>query len=371
VNDLFDEVIGQTRAVAALRAAASRPVHAYLLLGPAGTGKAAAAVSFGAALLCPTAGEHPDGHLCDTCRRSVQGLHPDVVHVEREGASIGIGAAREVIRSAFLSPVEGGRKIMLLYDFHLVRDTGPALLKTLEEPPATTVFVVLAEYLPPELVTIASRCVRVDFEPLSSAQIADALVDTGIAREQARILAEASGGRFERARLLATDPRFEARRQAWLSIPSRLDGTGATAAAIADELVGLMDESVAPLRARQNTEMQALTERNARNAEVVATGRGAKGKGRAAKAALNAGVSDLEERHRREQRRQRTDELRAGLATLASAYRDRLPTRHRAHAIEAIGCIDRTVKSLEFNPGEVLALQALLARLGRFPGIGG
>lgn len=365
MTELFEQVIGQERAVATLRAAAHRPVHAYLLVGPAGTGKAAAATSFAAALLCPTAGDHPAGEVCDSCRRVLAGLHPDVVSVEREGASIGIGAARQVIRSAHLSPVEGSRKVIVLHDFHLVRDTGPALLKTLEEPPATTVFVVLAEFLPPELVTIASRCVRVDFAPLRAGQLIEALIASGVPEDRARVLAEASGGRLERARLLATDPRFEARRQAWWSIPSRLDGTGATAARIADELIALLDESVAPLRERQRAEVEALTERNARNAEVVGSGRAAKGRARATKAALNAGVADLEERHRREQRRQRTDELRAGLATLASAYRERLTGRAVPETIEAVACVDRTVKSLEFNPGELLALQALLARLGR------
>lgn len=348
-----------------LRAAARRPVHAYLLVGPAGTGKAAAARSFAAALLCPTAGDHGTDGPCDSCRRVLAGLHPDVVSVEREGASIGIGVARDVVRSAFLSPVEGARKVIVLHDFHLVRDTGPALLKTLEEPPPSTVFVVLAEFLPPEMVTIASRCVTVGFEPLGMAQVARALMASGIDEGRAAALAESSGGRLERARLLAGDPGFEARRQAWRSIPGRLDGTGATAARLADELIALLDQSAAPLSERQEAEVVALTERNARNAEVVGSGRGAKGRGRATKAALNAGVADLQERHRREQRRQRTDELRAGLAFLASAYRERLTSGATAQAVAAIACIDRTAKTLEFNPGELLALQALLARLSR------
>jgi DNA polymerase-3 subunit delta' len=367
-DELFAGVVGQERAVAALRASVGRPVHAYLFTGPAGTGKAAAAKSFAAALLCPTGGDHAGG-LCDSCRRVLAGLHPDLVSVEREGASIGIGAAREVIRSAYISPVEGRRKVILLHDFHLVRDTGPALLKTIEEPPPSTVFVILAEYLPPELVTIASRCVRIGFDALRGEDVVAALVADGVDAVRARHLAEASGGRLERARLLAADPQFERRREAWYSVPGRLDGTGATAAAIADELVGLLDESVAPLRDRQAGEVTALTERNARNAEVVGSGRAAKGRTRATKATLNAGVSDLEDRHRREQRRQRTDELRAGLAVLAGAYRERLLAagdgpRRRA-AMDAVALVDGTVKSLEFNPNEVLALQALLSRLGR------
>lgn len=357
----FAGVVGQERATAVLRAAAARPVHAYLLVGPPGTGKRAAAVGFAAELLCP---RHPADGTCESCRRVLAGVHPDVVSVEREGAFIGIDTAREVTRLAAMSPVEGARKVVILHDFHLVRDTGPALLKTIEEPPPTTIFVILAEFLPPELVTIASRCVRVDFDPITLAVIRQALEGDGIAPDRAGHLAEASGGRLDRARLLATDPRFEARRQAWLDVPRRLDGTGATVAKLADELAGFLESSVEPIKARNAVEMEQLVERNRRAAEVIATG------GKATKArATNAGVRELDERHRRAERRQRTDELRFGLATLAIAYRERMRTapdrRRRADAMEAVAQLDKVAKDLEYNPGELLALQALLVRLGR------
>ena len=75
----------------------------------------------------------------------------------------------------------------------------------------------------------------------------------------------------------------------------------------------------------------------------------------------------LEERHRREQRRQRTDELRTGLAALAGAYRDRAVsgTLSPARAAEAVGLIDGLSADLVYNPGELLAVQALLVRLDR------
>jgi DNA polymerase-3 subunit delta' len=76
-------------------------------------------------------------------------------------------------------------------------------------------------------------------------------------------------------------------------------------------------------------------------------------------------VRDLEERQKREVRRQRTDELRTGLAILAGAYRDRLvdpATRDRA--VAAVNRIDRLGADLIHNPGELLALQALLGRIG-------
>jgi DNA polymerase-3 subunit delta' len=300
-----------------------------------------------------------------------------MVTVEREGAFISIDTAREVSRIAATSPVEGERKVVVLEDFHLVRDTGPALLKTIEEPPPATIFVILAEYIPPELVTIASRCVEVELTPLSHHQVASALESQGAERDTADRIARAAGGSLDRARLLVADEGFEARRRAWADVPARLDGTGATAAAVADELVALLESSVGPLQFRQAVEASALTEHNRRAAEVVASGpssgggraRSRTGAGTRRSPPGGAGTKELEERHRREQRRQRTDELRYGLATLAGAYRDRMASapdaRRRADAIAAIEEVDRTTRSLEYNPGELLALQALLARLGR------
>ena len=362
---LFGSVVGQKRAVEQLLRSAARPVHAYLLCGPAGTGKQGCATGFAAALLCPatSATGVPDGE-CDVCRRVLAGIHPDVVSVEREGPFITIDTAREVTRMASMSPLEADRKVVILHDFHLVRDTGPALLKTIEEPPATTVFVVLAEYVPPELATIASRCVRVDLAPVGLEEVAAALEESGVAPEVALHLAEAAGGSVERARFLAADPEFERRRASWAEVPSRVDGTGATAAVLADQLVSLLDASVGPLLARQALEIEALTERNRRAVEVVSAGPETSGRGsggrtrasgvRAARASAGAGIKELEERHRREQRRQRTDELRYGLATLAGAYRDRAAAatdrRRRVAALAAIGEVDRTARSLEFNP---------------------
>ena len=236
MGDLYAGVVGQEKAVAVLTAAAARPVHAYLFVGPPGAGKGAAARSFAAALLCPAnqAGEGPDG-TCDSCRRVLAGVHPDVIDVEREGAAISIDTAREVTRLASTSPFEATRKVLVLHDFHLVKDAGPALLKTFEEPPPSTVFVILADHVPADLITIASRCVQVDFHPLTAAEVAAVLERRGVDRARAEELAVASGGRLDRAWLLANDAGFEARRAAWREIPGRLDGTGATAAAIADE----------------------------------------------------------------------------------------------------------------------------------------
>jgi len=286
-----------------------------------------------------------------------------VVVVEREGPAITVDMAREIVRAAARSPVEGRRKILVLHDFQLVKEAGPALLKTIEEPPPSTVFIILAEHIPLELVTIASRCVRIDFSPLSPSVIAAALRAEGVEAERAEQLARSADGRLDRARLLAADPEFGLRRRTWQAIPERLDGTGATAATVADELLGLLEHSVGPLRATQEREIADLQERNARMSEV----NGKKPRGRAA---ADPGVREIEERHKREVRRQRTDELRAGLAALAGAYRDRLAGGGRgvAEAVEAVRLIQELNENLVHNPSEQLQLQALLVALGRLAG---
>ena len=341
---VFDEIVGQESAVAHLRAAVAAPVHAYLLVGPPGSGKRTAAVALAAALLCPDGG----CGACETCRRVLGGAHPDVVLVERAGPSITVDQAREVRRLAMRSPHEGARKVLLLTDFHLVREAASVLLKVLEEPPPSTVFVILAEQVSPELVTIASRCVGIDFGPLTPEQVTAALVAEGVEPGVAAEVAAASSGRLDRARLLAGDPGFAARREAWGAVPGRLDGTGAAVALVASDLAALLGEAgVATLEARQAAELAELDERVKRTGE------------------RGAGRKVLAERHKRELRRLRHDELRFGLATLAGVYRDALAAGEgddRAN-IAAVAAIQAAAESMIRNPTEALLLQSLLLRL--------
>lgn len=340
----FADVVGQDKAVAELRAAVRSPVHAYLFVGPPGSGKSAAALSFAAALLCPEGG----CGSCDVCVRVRARVHPDLVVVEREGASISVAQAREIQRLAMRSPNELARKVLVLTDFHLVREAGPTLLKVIEEPPASTVFVILADHVPPELVTIASRCVRIDFAAVGVTDLAAALVADGVDTATATAVAAAAGGRLDRARLLASDEGFGRRRAAWQGVPRRLDGTGAAVAVVAAELVQLLsDAAVTPLQARQEAEAKALGERVARTGE------------------RGAGRKELADRHKRELRRLRTDELRFGLAILSWAYRDALVggAADPAACTAAVDAVRAAAENLVRNPNEALLLQSLLLRL--------
>jgi DNA polymerase-3 subunit delta' len=235
----------------------------------------------------------------------------------------------------------------VLVDLHLVQQQAPILLKSLEEPPESTVFVVLAEHVPPELVTIASRCVRIDFGAVPVDALVSVLVAEGVERPTAEAAADAATGRVDRARLLASDPSFGARRDMWRRVPDRLDGTGAAVAVVAAELLQMVSEAaVAPLEARQRAEARALEERVERYGE--------RGSGRRL----------LEDRHRRERRRLRVDELKFGLATLEGAYRDALErSSDPAACIAAINAIEEANREVIRNPNEALLLQALLLRL--------
>ena len=340
---VFDTVTGQERAVARLRAAVGTPVHAYLFVGPPGSGKHRAATAFAAALLCPNGG---DGD-CAVCRRVLAGVHPDVATVERAGPYITVDQAREIVRLAMRTPNEEARKVLILTDFHLVQQAAPTLLKIVEEPPASTVFVILAEHVPPELETIASRCVRVEFRGLSEDELAEVLVSEGADADAAREAASAAGGRLDRARLLASDPGLAARRQAWRRAPRRLDRTGAAAGAVAAELAELTAAAaVEPLQARHKAEVEAMDERLSRYGERV-------------------NRRQLDEHHRRELRRLRMDELRFGLATLQEAYRDALveAAAPAADCLAAVDAIGEAAEALIRNPNELLLLQSLLVRL--------
>ena len=154
-------------------------------------------------------------------------------------------------------------------------------------------------------------------------------------------------------------------------MPARLDGTGATAAIVADELCGLLECQRPAPQGRHDAERAALEERNARAAGAHRRGAFGGRRGPGGQSHADRGVTELETRQRRELRRQRTDELRAGLATLAGAYRDRLGPPGRGRPVVwpplcgAVDRIDRSGRDLQYNPGELLQVQALLTRLGR------
>jgi DNA polymerase-3 subunit delta' len=134
-DSVWTAVVGQPQAIARLSRAAADPVHAYLFVGPAGSTKHEASRAFAAMLM---AGR--DDPTQRDARLALAGVHPDVREIERHGARISADQVADIIRNASLAPVEGTRKVMILHDFHLLDAPAAArLLKTLEEPPDSTI----------------------------------------------------------------------------------------------------------------------------------------------------------------------------------------------------------------------------------------
>jgi len=347
-TDLWEQVVGQQDAVQRLQTAVGSPVHAYLLLGPDGSGTREAARAFSADLL-----SHGLDEVESERARHLAGAeaHPAMIVVERDGAAIDAKQSREVVRKSSLSPAEGRLQVIVLVDFHLVGDAAAILLKSIEEPPESTVFVILAEELPPHLATVASRCVKIEFSAVPMQVLLDRLIVEGVSPEIAEDAARAAGGSLSRGRLLARDPAVGARRNAWYRAPAQLDGTGATACALADELLAMVDGVMEPLQAQQAEELDAYRARF----EVVG------GK------LLKGDMKKMEDRHKREQRRVRTDELRAGLGVLLSHYRDVAASKPSSAAdfVVAADEVQSLCNSLVFNPREALSLQALFVSLPR------
>jgi DNA polymerase-3 subunit delta' len=153
------------------------PSHAYLFHGPAGTGKRAVARAFAAALLAQGA-RSPDTVAARVARDS----HPDLTWVTPSGAAEMLVADIEepVIAAATRTPFESARRVFVIEGADTMNDQAAnRMLKTLEEPPAFTHLLLLADRREDVLATIASRCQSVRFDPLPSALIARGLAGAG------------------------------------------------------------------------------------------------------------------------------------------------------------------------------------------------
>src|SRR5665213_3496131 len=256
MTDVFERLVGQDRAVAALRQYATNPVHAYLFSGPAGASVHDSLVSFAAALQCPD-----DGcGACDVCRLVLADQDPDVYFADRSGVSWRLEEIREAERVSRRRPLGPGYQIVIIEDVELTTTgaspTASALLKSLEEPPSRTIFLLSAEDVPPALDTIASRCVELKLKGLSEEGIAEVLIREGATPLAARAAASAANGNLRRARILGRDDELAQRIAQWRSVPDRLNGTPATSAALATEIARALDDAIAPLQQIQDEEME-------------------------------------------------------------------------------------------------------------------
>lgn len=208
---VWDGLIGQDRAVRYLRAAVSaqRVSHAMLFVGSPGSGKKSAAMALCCALVCDDA-----CGVCAECVRIKRGAHPDILILEPEGVEYVIEQAREIAAAAAMTPVEAPFRVFIIEQADRMRvEAANALLKTIEEPPGRSVFILLAHTYDAVLPTISSRCQIVPFRRMSPSAASRELRSlTGANLEDSVAALAAAGGVVMRARdLLSSPPRMRAR----------------------------------------------------------------------------------------------------------------------------------------------------------------
>lgn len=228
----FEEIRGNTPLVEQLRRSATsgRSSHAYLFLGGAGAGKRLIANTFAKALQCE--GEKRPCDSCKSCHAFNHGNHPDVIYFQplKNGKTYTIEDVREqLLETVDLKPFQYEKKIYIIEKADTLNiQSQNALLKTLEEPPAHAVFLLLAERAEAFLPTILSRVVVMKIRPLSAETIADYLMQAGHLAEESHILSAYAQGRIGQALELVEDEGFREMRQDILGklevLPSMSEG---------------------------------------------------------------------------------------------------------------------------------------------------
>ena len=190
------EIIGHQQTLAALKRARETDAfhHAYLFAGPDGVGKRRVAEWVAALVNCDEVGA-PCG-ACRSCHRVLdpEATHPDVLILEPDGRQITIAQVRELIRTVPYPPIEATYRVVIIDPADAIGEAAAnALLKTLEEPPSKTRFVLVSSRPDALLITIRSRCQRITFGRLTEEQVLGGLVDAGVANEDARAMATIAG----------------------------------------------------------------------------------------------------------------------------------------------------------------------------------
>ncbi|OKL53663.1 DNA polymerase III subunit delta' [Bowdeniella nasicola] len=316
---VWDALIGQDHVVTELRETLASPgamTHAWLFTGPPGSGRSVAATAFAAALQCRN---EPRGcGECDSCRQVLAGTHPDVTRVTTEKVVIAMEEVRGLIQVAQRAPSAGGWRIILVEDAdRMLERTSNVLLKSIEEPPERTIWLLCAPSTEDVIMTIRSRCRHVGLRIPPVEAIANLLATRdGIDEDVARAAARAAQCHVGMARRLATDDAARSRRLTILQLPLNIRSVPDAVIAAA-RLVDLAKDDAAA----------ATEDRDRIEREKLLRDLGVEDGTTRLPPAVRSRVKQLEEDQKRRATRFQRDVLDRIMVDLLSLYRDVVVTQ--------------------------------------------
>ncbi len=324
MSSIWDSLVGQDDIVTSLERAvvdAERRTrgepgpamtHAWLFTGPPGSGRSTAAACFAAALVCPEGG----CGVCQACRTAPLGGHPDVDMVRPEGVSYVVKEARALVMTSELSPAKSFWHVMVVEDADRLTDAAVnALLKSIEEPPPHTVWILCAPSVEDVLPTIVSRARHVALRTPSARDVADLLVERyGVDRAIAAFAARASQGHIGRARALATDEHARLRRQDVLRIPLQLHDIPSCFMNAANLISAATEDAKAITDPIDEFEDEQLASAYGAGGDVRIKGQ--------LKKSMDAAAKELAKRQKTRSTRTVRDQIDRALVDLMGLYRD-------------------------------------------------
>lgn len=324
MSSIWDSLVGQDDIITSLERAvvdAERRTrgelgpamtHAWLFTGPPGSGRSTAAACFAAALVCPEGG----CGVCQACRTAPLGGHPDVDMVRPEGVNYLVREARALVMTSELSPAKSFWHVMVVEDADRLTDAAVnALLKSIEEPPPHTVWILCAPSVEDVLPTIVSRARHVALRTPSARDVADLLVERyGVDRAIAAFAARASQGHIGRARALATDEHARLRRQDVLRIPLQLHDIPSCFMNAANLISAATEDAKAITDPIDEFEDEQLASAYGAGGDVRIKGQ--------LKKSMDAAAKDLAKRQKTRSTRTVRDQIDRALVDLMGLYRD-------------------------------------------------
>lgn len=373
--------------------------HSWIFTGPPGSGRTIAARAFAAALMC----ENPEKVGCGTCqdcRTVLGGTHADFLHMMPSGKTYLVDDVKRVIEQAYALPTTAPWRVILFEEADRFNDpSANALLKSVEEPPERTVFLMSAPSTAPEdfKVTLRSRCRHVYVPSPSADFIADLLLaeqqqkpqpgQDPLTEDQALWAAAAASGHIGRARALARNEESRQRRMVAVKLPEVVYEPARSYLYSSELFASAAEEAERqwqPVEERELAELEQSLGMGATGRGVQASLRGTKGR-----------IDELQKDQKRRRRRAEQDFLDLALLDVLSMYRDALvvattaqtrtslnnPDRGRAAAelarrntpeqlLQCIDAVTQTRLSLGGNVRPEVALDGMMGQLQQICRVG-